>query len=73
MISSPTIVFYNNDFNLLLEILYRRVRATSPTRRTRPFCRLRDISPNSPGEFLQREKAYIIKSFNNQLIAQFYM
>jgi len=54
----PYNYFSNNGFNLLLEILYRRIRATSPTRRTRPFCRLRDISPNSLGEFLQGEKAY---------------
>ena len=27
------------------------VAATSPTRRTRPFCRYRDISPVSSGEF----------------------
>ena len=32
---------------------------TSPTRRTRPFCRYRDISPVSAGEFTPKEKARI--------------
>ena len=30
---------------------------TSPTRRTRPFCRYRDISPVSAGEFTPKEEA----------------
>ena len=33
------------------------LRATSPTRRTRPFCRYRDISPVSAGEFTPKEEA----------------
>ena len=32
-------------------------RATSPTRRTRPFCRYRDVSPVSAGEFTPKEEA----------------
>ena len=33
------------------------VADTSPTRRTRPFCRYRDISPVSAGEFTPKEEA----------------
>ena len=33
------------------------LRATSPTRRTRPFCRYRDISPVSAGESTPKEEA----------------
>ena len=33
------------------------VAATSPTRRTRPFCRYRDISPVSAGESTPKEEA----------------
>ena len=32
------------------------VADTSPTRRTRPFCRYRDISPVSAGEFTPKEE-----------------
>ena len=35
------------------------VADTSPTRRTRPFCRYRDISPVSAGEFTPKEEARI--------------
>ena len=38
-------------------IPYRALRATSPTRRTRLFCRYRDISPVSAGEFTPKEEA----------------
>ena len=33
------------------------VAATSPARRTRPFCRYRDVSPVSAGEFTPKEEA----------------
>ena len=33
------------------------VADTSPTRRTRPFCRYRDISPVSAGESTPKEEA----------------
>ena len=33
------------------------VADTSPTRRTRPFCRYRDIFPVSAGEFTPKEEA----------------
>ena len=33
---------------------------TSPTRRTRPFCRYRDISPVSAGEFTPKEEAKFV-------------
>ena len=36
------------------------VAATSPTRRTRPFCRYRDISPVSAGEFTPKEEARFV-------------
>ena len=35
-------------------------RATSPTRRTRPFCRYRDVSPVSAGEFTPKEKVKLL-------------
>ena len=40
------------------------VADTSPTRRTRPFCRYRDISPVSAGESTPKEEAkkYVILS-----------
>ena len=36
------------------------LRATSPTRRTRPFCRYRDISPVSAGESTPKEEARFV-------------
>ena len=36
------------------------IAATSPTRRTRPFCRYRDISPVSAGEFTPKEEAKFV-------------
>ena len=36
------------------------LRATSPTRRTRPFCRYRDISPVSAGESTPKEEAKFV-------------
>ena len=36
------------------------VAATSPTRRTRPFCRYRDISPVSAGEFTPKAEAKFV-------------
>ena len=36
------------------------VADTSPTRRTRPFCRYRDISPVSTGEFTPKEEARFV-------------
>ena len=36
------------------------LRATSPTRRTRPFCRYRDISPVSAGESTPKEEASFV-------------
>ena len=36
------------------------VADTSPTRRTRPFCRYRDISPVSAGEFTPKEEARFV-------------
>ena len=36
------------------------VAATSPTRRTRPFCRYRDISPVSAGESTPKEEARFV-------------
>ena len=40
------------------------VADTSPTRRTRPFCRYRDISPVSAGESTPKEEAkkYVVLS-----------
>ena len=34
----------------------RQTLPPSPTRRTRPFCRYRDISPVSAGEFTPKEE-----------------
>ena len=44
------------------------LRATSPTRRTRPFCRNRDISPVSAGEFTPKEEAklHVILSMSSE-------
>ena len=36
------------------------LRATSPTRRTRPFCRYRDVSPVSAGESTPKEEAKFV-------------
>ena len=44
-------------FRILRVYPLSALRATSPTRRTRPFCRYRDISPVSAGEFTPKEEA----------------
>ena len=50
------------DISLTLNMTYYLspivgVADTSPTRRTRPFCRYRDISPVSAGESTPKEEA----------------
>ena len=53
------------DISLALNMTYflspiGGVAATSPTRRTRPFCRYRDISPVSAGESTPKEEAKFV-------------